>query len=200
MNPQDSLVHDLWVRIRAELLTDKKKSAVMGTLVAVALVLGLKMSLSGNSPRKAAAAESATAAAGGSTASDSASVAPAGGAAGSEVAAYLEQIDSTVPRDLFAADFGQYPMAQIKPVEPSSVRSGTDDAAILERERRRAFVATLAEKLKLQSTMPGDPPTAIINGYVVRPGQQFMGFVIREISLGSCIVAHDTIEVTLTME
>jgi len=191
----DSFLNNLWVRIRAEVLADRKKSAAMGVLLFVAMVLGLRLMMKGGAPPKAAAAPTAA------TTDEPARMTPAPRPRTSEVTAYLEQIDSRAPRDLFTTDFGVYPVAEEKPTRPGLTRTKTpSDSVLLERERQIKLVRGLAAKLKLQSTMPGDPPTAIVNGRVVRQGEQFMGFVFREIKLGSCIVAHGTIEVTLTME
>ena len=201
MNAQYNLVNDIWLWLRSELLADRRKTAVMGTLVAVALTIGLRIVISGTGPQEATAAQSAAPVAVASI--DPAMVTPASRPDRSEVAIYLEQIDSTVSRDLFATDYGMYPMAQVKPMRPESAgasRADARDAALRDLARRDAFVHALAKKLVLQSTMPGDPPTAIINGQVVQSGQTFMDFEIREIELGSCVVAHGTIEVTLSME
>jgi len=201
MNAQFRIVSDTWVRLRCELLADKRKTAVMGALLAVAVIIGLRLAISDSGPKKATAAQPATSvvAAGG----DLPTAPPASHPQRSEVALYLEQIDSTVGRDLFATDYGVYPMAEVKPTRPDSDGSANSrmrDAALRERQRQEILVRGLAQKLVLQSTMPGDPPTAIINGQVVRPGQTFMDFEIRKIEFGSCLVAHGTIEVTLTME
>jgi hypothetical protein len=201
MNAQYNLVNDIWLWLRSELLADRRKTAVMGTLVVVAFTIGLRIIISGTGPHEATAAQPAPPVVAASNASGMAP--PASRPDRSEVATYLEQIDSTVSRDLFATDYGVYPMAQVKPMRPESAgpsRTDAQDAALRELARHDAFVHAVAQKLVLQSTMPGDPPTAIINGQVVQPGETFMDFEVREIELGSCVVAHGTIEVTLSME
>jgi len=196
MKTQPSSIQKLVVQLQAELLADKKKTAIMGVLLLVVAVMGVRV-FAGKA-RSAAATVSPAPSVG--------PVDPSPGAAGrlgrnEALDDYLAQMDRQVSRDLFAADFSGYPEAPVveKPKGDPALRTPDVDPAAVARLGFEMAMRREAKQLHLQGTMPGGNPSAIINGQVVRVGQEFEGFEIRSIGQGSCVVARGAVEVTLRM-
>ncbi|MFW6154796.1 MAG: hypothetical protein ACOC95_06225 [Planctomycetota bacterium] len=195
MKTQPSSIQKFVAQVQAELLADKKKTVVMGVLVLVVAFMGVR--LFAGRTRPAAATTSPTPPAG--------AVEPKTGTGRADgntaLDEYLAQMDRRVSRDLFAADFSTYPEAPVveKPKRgPAPRKSAVDPDAVARLEFKMA-ARREAQQLHLQSTMPGGNPSAIINGQVVRVGQECEGFEIRSIGQGSCVVARGAVEVTLRM-
>jgi len=168
-------------RLRAmgqQLMADRAKFSVMVALVGVALLLWGRV-LTERVPRTA-------------TASPSEIVVvnqPAATALEEEISDVTElvyaDVRQTLARDLFAIDrqrFAQKPKLEtdsITQAKSPSYRTDVEDTA------------RLAAALRLQSTVLGDEPRAMINGSLVGPGQKVMGFVVKEIMHRQVVVERD---------
>ncbi|NLF29944.1 MAG: hypothetical protein GX591_03550 [Planctomycetes bacterium] len=194
MKTQPSSIQKLVAQVRAELLADRKKTAIMGALVLVAAFMGLRLLGGKARPARATASPAAETTEPRATAAGH----PQPNAALDE---YLAHMDRQVSRDLFAADFSAYPAGPVveKPKADDAPRTPAVDPAAIARLEYETAARREAERLLLQGTMPGGNPSAIINGQVVGVGQMFEGFEIRSIGQGSCVVARGAVEVTLRM-
>ncbi len=193
------IVNDIIVRLKAEVFVDKKKSAMMGGLLALALFMGAKVVLGGKTPQMANAVSVAAAK---ETAGSADGALSAGATRSRELSEYLETLDTTVSRDLFAAELASYPVVQTLDESITLNKSAAeraDNSVVLARMRREAAIRNQARRLTLQSTMTGGFPSAIINGRVIAQGQVIEGFIVRDITPGSCVVARGDVTITLTM-
>lgn len=189
-------------RFKAEMKADPKRTGVMIVLLTVAAVMGTKMFLARPGPQSAQAAPDVLPAA----VADPREATPTMDSSQAQRAAldaYLAQVESTVSRDLFDLQLESYELTELALSEQSqekSVRKQADDAAVLARKQAEQQIRRLAENLKLQSTMPGPSPSAIINGQVVGQGDSLEGFTITQIGRGSCLVRQSDVDVMLYME
>lgn len=193
------IVNNIIIRLKAEVLVDKKKSVMMGGLLALALFMGVKVVLGGKTPQTANAV-SVTASQ--ETAGSADGALSPGATRSRELSEYLETLDITVSRDLFAADLASYPVVQTLDESITLNKSAAeqaDNAVVLARMRRETAIRNQAQRLTLQSTMTGGFPSAIINGRVIAQGQVVEGFVVRSVQPGSCVVARGDVTITLTM-
>ncbi len=193
------IVSDIIIRLKAEVLVDKKKSAMMGGLLAVVLFMGAKALSGGETPRTANAVSVAAA-----TDTDEGELNPDsyGAIRSRELTEYLETLDTTVSRDLFAAELASYPVVQTLDESITLNKSAAeraDNSVVLARMRREAAIRNQAQRLTLQSTMTGGFPSAIINGRVIAQGQVIEGFIVRLVQPGSCVVTRGDVKITLTM-
>lgn len=189
----------VWLaRLKAELMSDRRKTAVLGVLAAVALVLTMRLLLGRHIPKRAIARPGATAA----------SRSPSGGqrTAGAEATAQsalperLVEVDTRIERDLFRVDAEAYPLLP----EPARMTAGPAvSPAVDEALRLREDIRKKAAKLVLQSTVDGPRPTAIINGRVVALGERILGheeFVVQSIAGGTCVVTCQDVAVRLEIK
>jgi len=203
-------------RLRAELGRDKKKTAVLGLLLAVAGIVAGRLAITHAVPDRASGAEALAVVApppGGDE--DDAQRDPPGRRHAADHArrtAYLARLDRTVTRDLFRPNLEYFPRlpgtedpADAGPADPGwfgdvhrriveKQRAGSDELA-----RIRA-VRAQARELSLQSTMLGSRPTALINGQVLRTGDGINGFRVKRIASDRCVVSKGGVDVELRME
>ncbi|NOG54110.1 MAG: hypothetical protein HND57_07240 [Planctomycetes bacterium] len=108
-------------------------------------------------------------------------------------------LPTTLMRNVFAhpAEFD----AELSERLPSRIQAAksepdTPDPIVLERQHADEIQAEAA-RLNLESIMHGVSPLAIINGRVVRPGEQVDGFELRRVNETSVILSRDGITVRL---
>jgi hypothetical protein len=182
----------------AELKRDRKKTAVMAVLLLVALVAVGRLFLRSAVPTKAAAAPAAgkaAPAARASSAQRSDSGEDRSGESGRERVKYLGPIDTTIKRDIFAANPKYFP-AVVKPdVASHAAPSGMDDI-----NAERAAIQAKALELALQSTVVSANPTAIIEGQVLHVGDWVNGFRVVEIGSRQCTLEKSGVKVTIEMK
>lgn len=184
---------DLWTRLSLELRRDKKKSAIMAVLVLVAAVLGGRLIVSQFGPAKASASSSAAVATA-EVAAPSSDGASAGGAQHGMVAKrdeYIANIKPGITRDLFK--FTPEAFALAKPQKaPAMAKKPTTrpvdkEKALKElRKQLKELAQSRARDLKLQSTIVGASPIAIINGKLVRVGRKIDGFTVVSVTSRKC--------------
>jgi hypothetical protein len=188
------------------LLADKKKTGVLTVLTVVALVMAYRTFGGGSSlPAKASAAVA--------TAEAAEPAVKAAPAARNDARRdeYLAKLDREIRRDLFAVDFQVYPLREgtvPEAVSPAGMdeqmeelrRRQAETQRLAEQEEHERIIRTQALTLRLQSTMLGARPTAIINGQVLSLGDVINGFSIKSIGSGQCVVTCGGVDVTLIME
>lgn len=186
-------------RLLAELKRDRKKTAVMAILLLVALVAVGRLFLRSAVPTKAAAAAPAAGKAAPAARASSAQRSDSGedrsGESGRERVKYLGPIDTTIKRDIFAANPKYFP-AVVKPdVASHAAPSGMDDI-----NAERAAIQAKALELALQSTVVSANPTAIIEGQVLHVGDWVNGFRVVEIGSRQCTLEKSGVKVTIEMK
>jgi hypothetical protein len=185
-------------RLKAEILADKKKVIILGSLGALAVALGARAMLSGDK-RPSSGARVATV----STATAS-SYAAAASTIDAEsrfrtIAASLPALAqaSRSERDIFSLNTEHFPQpVETQPPETPDAKSEpqSDDDA-----KRREAIARDAESIRLKSTLIGDRPVAVIDlggitgsrDLLVRVGDTVSGFVVVSIESKRVILERD---------
>ncbi len=184
-----------WAKIRRQLLADKRKVALMMSLLAVAMLLWGRLLLK-DVPRSAVADPDENASA--STQPDTNSAAPT-----DNVRLEVVQVRGLAPveRELFAFDTQAYPRIA-KPqakldVDPKSGVHPTDE--MMQQQAERMAVYAAARGLTLQSTLLGTRNRAMINGVLLEPGDTILGFELKSVGDRQVVLARDGVQVTLEM-
>ena len=183
---------DLWTRLSLELRRDKKKSTIMAGLVLVAAVMGGRLIVSQLGPAKASGSSVAGATA--EVATPSSGGASGKGAQHGLVAkrdAYIANIKPGITRNLFK--FTPEAFALTKPQKPPVIvkkptTQPVDKKKALEelRKQLKELAQSRARDLKLQSTIGGASPIAIINGKLVRVGRKIGDFTVVSVTSRKC--------------
>lgn len=196
--PQDATHNASWKdRFSAELRRDKRKTAVLTALAAVAVVLLVRLALKtvGSAPPAQAEAASTLV----SEPDDrSEGLVPVGPPVGGGPRS-TDPVRSTAEltgRDLFMPDPQFFPPAE--PVQ-TVVDSGQQDEDDKRQEDER-LIRLQARALTLESTIVGDVPMAMINGSFVQQGERINGFQVRRITQRSCTLDKKGVTVVLEME
>lgn len=203
-------LRETWVLLMA----DRKKAGVLGLLLLVLAVVGVK-SFVRLGPETTTAALT-----GGSPTAET--VAAAGQDAYSRTVASIEAVrnggivrvarPSRVDRDLFALDHAYFP----PPAQPESVRPAAQDSRITPvessaptvdevRARAESRVRSEADGLRLRSVIVGSRPIAVfeIKGdrqrAVVRVGESIGGFVLAEVFSDSVVLEKESVRVRVSL-
>ena len=190
-------------RLLGELRRDKKKTALMGVLLLVAVPLGVRAVLQSTggapAPVQAEAAAAAPAMPAVSAAPAVPAAAPAAPQAGAPGGAALKSLQARteVSQDIFAVKLQYFPQEQEPNVAVAAVpATQAVDANLV----RAAAVRARAKALLLQSTIISQRPQAIINGQLVGVKDTIQGFEVVEVSARSCILVQDGVRVHLDMK
>jgi len=100
-----------------------------------------------------------------------------------------------LPRDLFALTQERYPHK----TSPTSQLLKKSPVTTVDNTGQGQAVHEAAKALKLQTTIVGRHPRAMINGQLVAPGEQIGGFIIREIRDRKVVIEMDGTKVLLEM-
>jgi hypothetical protein len=185
-----------WRQFKRQLLADRRKSALVMLLLAVALLLWGRLLIK-DVPRSAVAEPDKEVAADTAAPSDRSPPVP------DKSERPVVRIRRYAPgeRELFAFEPDRYPRAERpEPKIDRSPKSGadrTDEQDKLEAARMAAYTA--ARGLTLQSTLLGSPNRAMINGVLLEPGERILGFELKAVRNRQVTLARDGIEVTLEM-
>ena len=174
---------------------DKKKTAVLAALAAVAIVLVGRLVIPRSAPSRAGAAIA-------SAVCEPAPGTSAGAKGGAAAAApsdkrAIVRAGRTIKRDIFVPDADFYPPEEAKDKSAVVVTApSTQPDAQAEMEA----VRNQARSLALQSTIVSDAPTAIVNNHVLRLGDGFNGFQVVGIGSTSCTLEKSGVRVVLEMK
>lgn len=188
-------------KIKADLLADKKRAAVLGCLLLIALVVGVRAVIS-SGPRRAVAAPRSVAAA--PNAAQAQVV-----RAPTEIVAALkprpELPDARELRDLFTG-----PLVIVAQAPPNGDEGGKSEAGPadnpIEQPDPAAIRARLEEeasRLVLRSTILGASPMAVVrapgveHASPIRIGDQVAGFTLVEIHARAITLERDGMQVTI---
>jgi hypothetical protein len=168
-----------WRQLREALLADRKKLSIMASLLAVALLLWGRVLLK-RVPRTAVASPPAAAAVEGSPrdANREESINHI------NKTVYVD-LASVLSRDLFAIDSSRFAQIPLSPVDSITQEKSRPQSA------DEQGMAQVVSSLRLQSTVLGPQPRAVIDGVSVTAGQEFKGFLIKEIQQRQVIVERN---------
>jgi hypothetical protein len=193
-------------RVMAELLRDKKRSAILISLLVVAMFLGIRLAIKQMSPAKAAAGVKPSAVSAAAALSpDASGVAEAGASSGRQkpIASLdgsnrrSERDQSPIVRDIFLPNPKLFPPAGKKDrVGSAGDYSGGEMTGI---HAKRLRIQKEAFAMHLESTIEGTVPIAIINGQVLAVGDRFKGFRVVQVRSGTCTVEKEGISLVLKL-
>ena len=205
-------------RLVAELTRDKKKTAVLGILALVGVIVVARLAFTGAAkPSAASAAATATLVPPTGLPQTPGQVPctpgqPRRGQRARE--AYLAAMDRTIDRDLFQPNLDYFPVkltarstvtVPAEPVGPGFFDKVGEYLAETQRAHgeRLAHIQNIraqAQALSLTSTMLGDSPAAMISGRVLHVGEYISGFRVEQIGSSKCSLVRDGVRVELHME
>jgi len=183
-----------------------KKATVLAVLAVTLVALWVKMLSGGKGPQAAQASASAP----GAVADQPDQTPPRrAAAAGQSLAQWARHPVGRMARNLFAVPLDYYPRDAVRGGEVSagggfwdrlakSVSAHADD-----QEQRQILidnVRIMAGGLKLQSTVMGPQPSAMVNGEIVREGSVVAGFRVLKIEARRMIVEREGIKLAILMK
>ena len=175
-----------WQTWKAQLLADKRKLSFMLALGGVALLLWGRLMLK-DAPRSAVAEPgygvSDVAADWADRAADNADA----------VGIVYVDLPKRIGRDLFAIDASSYERT------PTSDAGGESAATTVMAVDDNQVLRQALSELRLQSTMQGEQPRAVINGQSLSPGDRVKGFKLIRVEARSVILERDGQAVRLGM-
>jgi hypothetical protein len=198
------------------LKTDPKKAGVLAVLVVVLLVTAGRMLLSGSTRPTPASASAKSTNAGGSkkggtgSAQSNAALAAHNGAVASALQKWAEAPVPPVSRNLFAVRIDYFPRDG-----SGTTRSDAADGGFWDRlekslavqadqrnkqENLKANYMAQAAKLRLESTMMGPQPMAMVNGEMVGEGAVVAEFRVLKIEARRIIVEREGIKLEIQMK
>jgi len=195
MTGQLSNMFDWRQRVTAELKRDKKKTMILAILLLVAAIVLGRTLLTGVAPQQANAAGVDAVVQVPEPPGEFVEPARQDRAA---VREYINQLDHSVDRDIFAMNRDFYP-PEVPSERPELLGQAETDADQQYKAQQQLMQAQ-ARALLLQSTMISSRPTAIINGRVLRVGEWINGFEVVEITPRSCVVAKNDVNIILHMK
>lgn len=180
----------LWNNLVRDLKRERKKAFMVIGLLAVMLLLWGRLILK-EVPRTASASPAKTTA----SAKKAAKAEAKSPVASLRRPAIYVDLPAGPARDLFAMDRSLYPQAssdESQP-EPKSDDESADDTKVLE------ALAKSLRGLTLQTTVLGASPRAVINGKVVKPGEQVNGMMLSQVHPRFVVLEKDGKRLKLEM-
>jgi len=180
-------------RIGRQLMAEKKKFGALVGLFALGLLLWGRLLIT-NVPRTATAVP---------TISKTAPTpmpdkfTPEASSDTAERQAVEIEIVEKLTRDPFEVNPALFPKLKSKENTSHLTKSASDPADELQQHQQR--IMTEARSLKLQSTILGAQPRAMINGSLIGPGQTIQGFEVTEIRPRTVKLVKDGVTVVLEM-
>ncbi len=177
----------LMKRLIKRLTADRKKLSVMVVLLALGMLLWGRLLLK-DVPRTAVADEPGK--------SGSADVGKGDHTASRAKRAPVNvTLASSLPRDVFACDESFFQKrVVVVPVKNVAVAKSVPAVADVSPEE-----ALKKAGLKLQSTMMGNPPRAMISGQLLAPGETIKDFIVREVRQRSVVLEYRGLTLELEM-
>jgi hypothetical protein len=117
---------------------------------------------------------------------------------------WLAKPRGAVDRNLFAIHLDYYPRADDrKPATDGAEDSTSTPTTEADQKREQQILMenlqTQAAKLKLQSTLMGSVPRAMVNGQLVQAGDTVEGFTVVKIEARSIVVQQDGVTLEIAM-
>jgi hypothetical protein len=201
----------LWDRIVAAVRKDPKRAGILTVLVAILAVLQVRLQMNhGEGGSRATAA--LTAQADNSAPTPSISGAPLSKPqdAAAALRAWADAPSVPINRNLFAVNLDRFPQDGARTAVPNMSTSGFWDELAKSmtlradvRKERQILVENLqqqAGQMRLQSTVMGATPKAIINGELVGEGDVVASFRVLKIEPRRIIVEREGIKLEIQMK
>lgn len=198
-------------KLVAAIKADPKKTTILIALGVLLAVMVSRMLL--NSQRGPAASARAAGLPAASAASSAASGAATGARSTPAAAALQKWSDAAVPpisRNLFNVRIEYFPVDGSRTTQSSATEGGfwsrLEKSLALQadqrdkRENLKANFRAQAAQLKLQSTMPGPQPRALVNGELVGEGSVVAGFRVLKIEARRIEVEREGIKLEIQMK
>jgi len=195
---------DMKRQVVAELRADKRKAGLFAVLTVVAAFLAVRLAVTsgGGKPLPAKASASDTLVAVPVPCADSdITVADRAAEAKRQTEKrnkYIRELDPTIARDIFEPNHVFFPARESRAGQQNTKQAALTDE-VSENQRHEKFIREQADALRLQSTILGSIPRAIINDRVLRIGDSIDGFEVVKITSQSCVVRKEEVEVHLGM-
>jgi len=203
----------LWTSAVAAVRRDPHKAGFLTALVAILAVLQVRLQMShGDGPNRANASSSAARPDNGATIKRGAAGASRPQDTLAAVRAWREAPPEVLGRNLFAVDLDRYPQDGNRPTAPvaaPATQGFWDELAKSmsfhadARKERQILVENLqqqASQLRLQSTMMGASPKAVIDGEMVGEGDVIASFRVLRIEPRRIIVEREGIKLEIQMK
>jgi hypothetical protein len=205
--------------IKSHLAADKRKTAALGVLSIVMLVVWGRLFLKSANGAPVAVASLSPALVAEVSASSSDDSNGTGGPHRDEFGnsrrprltpvVDIHGADRTLLRDYFSPDWGQFAAAGGNELSAEQSRGATSGvwerlrvSVRRERDRKRReadMVQKQAANLTVQSTIIGNPSSAVVSGRLVHVGEQVEGFAVEEIGPRVVVVRKDGVRTTIRM-
>ncbi len=185
-------------KLRASLLQDRKRASLLGALLVVMGILWGRLLLNGPASATASLIRRSV------VAMTDAPVPVSHVPPSNPVMDWLAQPRRAIQRNLFAIKFDYYARAG----DPNSHAAGGLDSTgasndHVDQGRQQQILLenlqTQASQLKLQSTMMGSVPRAMVNGELVKEGDTVAGFTVVRIEPRKIVVQEDGAELEVAM-
>jgi hypothetical protein len=185
-------------KVRLALARDPKRTSVMAGLAVIMLILWGRMLMGGPAAATASFIRRSV-----SALTDGPPAQPRLQAS-SPVLDWLAKPKAPVSRNLFAIHLDYYARAgDHDKAGDAAVESmnATGDEADQKRERQILLenLQSQASKMKLQTTMMGNPPQAMVNGELVKEGDIIGGFVVVQIQPRRVVIQQDGVVLEIVM-
>jgi hypothetical protein len=206
---------DLATRLTKTLAADPKKSGALAILAVLLLVIGGRQFLGSGHPEPAGASMTPTPQSkiAGGRSGKSAQGAFSSQRASGVSPAMLKWSTAPLPplsRNLFAVRIEYFPFDGSRTVQSGPADEGfwsrLEKSMALQADQRdkqenlRANFKTLAAKLRLESTMPGAQPRAMVNGELVGEGSVVAGFRVIKIDARRITIEREGIQLEIQMK
>lgn len=208
MNSAAQWLNELNKALRA----DPKKSGLLALLLLLLVVLVWRTAFSGGKPSPASAKSAASSIAGptlpGASSPKQTAARPAGVSAA--MAQWAEAPVPPVSRNLFAVRIDYFPVDGSRTTPQGSSEEGfwarLEKSLMLQadqRDKRENLIANFrsqAAKLRLESTIMGPQPMAMVNGQLVAEGSVVASFRVEKIETRRIIVEREGIRLEIQMK
>jgi hypothetical protein len=204
----------MWKKIVTAVRNDPQRAGILTVLVAILVVLQVRLQMSEKhvGPSRANAASETTSSGGTDNRSSYAPFSARSGGSHDAKAALREWMDAPpapLGRNLFAVELERFPRDGSTPTSASTKTPGFWDELAKSmtfradvRKERQILVENLtqqANQLRLQSTMMGAVPKAVIDGELVEEGEVVASFRVLKIEARRIIVEREGIKLEIQM-
>ena len=184
-------------KLRAALSRDPKRTSLMAGLAAIMLFMWIRMLGSGPSSATASFIRRSVAA------MTTAKPEPARSAGSTPVLEWLAKPKASLQRNLFLVHLDFYARARDRTLatqfQESQIDVSTDEDRQKERQILIENLQTQATRFKLQTTMMGTVPKAVINGQLVQEGDALGNFIVSRIAAQRVEIRQDGVTLEIVM-
>jgi len=189
-------------RLKAELFRDKRKSALLGAALVVAVFMAVRLATRSPSAVKGSAIVATPVlpivADGDVSGTGTGLPYDARGAADVARIEHIRRLDRSLKRDLFAPNPKYFPAPKTSP-RPAKVVA-TSQPGVDSAEAKKNRIRIEAEKMTVMSTMVSSNPTAVVDGKILGVGSKYNGFEVVGINAREVVMVKEGVKVMLPFE